>query len=101
MDTTVDDSYRDCVKTLQFLNLGIEFNTHGLCKFHDVKDGRFLDFMTLTIPCLLIPLILDWCRSIVALLLQLNLSRGLMVWMPGKLNSLQVLFLFCKLVNHL
>jgi chromosome segregation ATPase len=30
MDTTVDDSYRDCVKTFLFLNLGIELNTRGL-----------------------------------------------------------------------
>ena len=29
--------------TLQFLNPGIEFNTRGLCKFHDMKDGRFWD----------------------------------------------------------
>ena len=33
MDTTVDDSYRDCVKTLLFLNPGIELNTRGLCKY--------------------------------------------------------------------
>jgi hypothetical protein len=44
MDTAVDDSYRDCVKTVQFLNPGIELNTRGLCKFHGVKDGMFLDF---------------------------------------------------------
>ena len=44
MDTTVDDSYRDCVKTLQFLNPGIELNTHGLCKYHVMKDGVFMDF---------------------------------------------------------
>jgi hypothetical protein len=44
MDTTVDDSYRDCVKTLQFLNPGVELNTPGLCKLHGVKDRMFLDF---------------------------------------------------------
>jgi hypothetical protein len=44
MDTTVDDSYRDCVKTLQFLNPGIEFNTRGLCKYHGVKDRKFWYF---------------------------------------------------------
>ena len=44
MDTTVDDSYRDCVKTLLFLNPGIELNTRGLCKYHGMKDGMFMDF---------------------------------------------------------
>jgi hydroxymethylpyrimidine pyrophosphatase-like HAD family hydrolase len=44
MDTTVDDSYRDCVKMLQILNPGVDLNTRGLCKFHGVKDGMFLDF---------------------------------------------------------
>jgi hypothetical protein len=44
MDTKVDDSYRDCVKTLQLLNPGIEFNTRGLCKFHGVKNEMFWDF---------------------------------------------------------
>jgi chromosome segregation ATPase len=45
MDTMVDDSYQDFLKTLQFLNPGIEFNTRGLCKFHGVKDGKFWDFL--------------------------------------------------------
>jgi hypothetical protein len=40
----VDDSYRDCVKTLQFLNLGLEFNTRDNIKYHRVKDGKFWDF---------------------------------------------------------
>jgi hypothetical protein len=44
MDTTVDDSYRDCVKTLLFLNPGVELNTRGLCKYHGMKDGMFMDF---------------------------------------------------------
>jgi uncharacterized phage infection (PIP) family protein YhgE len=44
MDTMVDDSYWDCVKTLMFFNPGIEFNTRGLYKFHGVKDGKFWDF---------------------------------------------------------
>jgi hypothetical protein len=44
MDTTVDDSYRDCVKTLLFLNPGVELNTRGLCKYHGIKDGVFMDF---------------------------------------------------------
>jgi hypothetical protein len=44
MDTTVDDSYRDCVKTLLFLNPGINLNTRGLCKYHGMKDGMFMDF---------------------------------------------------------
>jgi hypothetical protein len=44
MDTTVDDSYQDCVKTLQVLNPGIELNTRGLCKYHGMKDGVFMDF---------------------------------------------------------
>jgi hypothetical protein len=55
MDTTVDDSYRDCVKTLQFLNPGMEFNTRGLCKFHGVQDGMFLDFHDPHNPVLLDP----------------------------------------------
>jgi hypothetical protein len=44
MDNTVNDSYRNCVKTLLFLNPGIELNTRGLCKYHGMKDGMFMDF---------------------------------------------------------
>jgi hypothetical protein len=44
MDTTVDDSYHDYVKTLQFLNPRIEFNTRGLSKYHGVKDEKFWEF---------------------------------------------------------
>jgi hypothetical protein len=44
MDGVGDDAYRDCVKTLKFLNPEITLNIRGLDKYHGVKDGRFWDF---------------------------------------------------------
>jgi hypothetical protein len=101
MDTTVDDSYRDCVKTLQLPNPGIEFNTRGLCKFHDVKDGRFWDFHDPRNPVPLDPsdprLVSFDCSTPPPA----EPTPGPVGVDAGELNRLLILFLFCKLVNHL
>jgi hypothetical protein len=44
LDATGLDAYRDCVKSILFLNLGISLNTRVLDLYHGVKNGQFWDF---------------------------------------------------------
>jgi chromosome condensin MukBEF ATPase and DNA-binding subunit MukB len=38
------DAYREAVRSIVFLNLGVELNLRGLDPFHGVKNGQFWDF---------------------------------------------------------
>jgi hypothetical protein len=92
MDTTVDDSYRDCVKTLLFLNPGVELNTRGLCKYHGMKDRMFMDFHDTHNPCLLILPIPGLSLSTAALLLLSISFKSLRMSVPAELNNLFCIF---------
>ena len=53
------DAYREAVKSIKFLNPGVELNLRGLDPFHGVKDGQFWDFHDHQNPVLLDPTSMD------------------------------------------
>ena len=53
------DAYREAVKSIKFLNPGMELNLRGLDPFHGVKDEQFWDFHDHQNPVLLDPASMD------------------------------------------